>query len=120
MDLSTIVAVLVPLSFLIYWLIDLEKDITNKNLSGVVTKLSAYVASYVVISLYAHSSINLGAAGDARAALANLGWQDVALLAMVGAATGGSFSDYLRARNTADTTVKPTLLPSESATNQAA
>lgn len=112
MDFQTVLALLLPLSFLIYWVISVEKNITNKNWSGLLTQVSAFLASFLVITLYAHSTINLGdTASAARDSLGNLAWPDLALLALIGAATGGSFSDYLRARNNSDGTVQPTLVP---------
>lgn len=107
-DLSTLVAALVPLAFMIYWVTDAVKDVTNRDVNGIVTKVAAYVGAWVVVSLYAHSQVDLG---GSAAALAALPWQGTALIALAIAAGGGSFSDYLRARNAADTSVKSKLLP---------
>lgn len=118
-DLATLLVVLLPLAFVIYWVTDLIKDITNGNWSAVLTKVTAFVGAFLVLNLYAHSQIDLG--GDkttaAREFLARLAWSDLMLLGLVIAAGGGSFADYLRARNSADPTVKDTLLPPKKAPN---
>lgn len=115
MELSTLVAVVLPLVPVIYWIVDLSKDVTNKNINGLITKLVAIGAGYLVLYLFSESDINLGTdnvATNARDVLAVMSWQGLALLALVIASTGGTLADFLRARNGADTSVKPTLLPS--------
>lgn len=105
-DLSTLVAALVPLAFMVYWVTDAVKDLTNRDWTGLKTKLAAYLGAWVVVSLYAHSRLNLG---GTVAAFAALPWQATALIALAIAAGGGSFADYLRARNNADPSVKSKL-----------
>ncbi len=109
MTLSELLAVLVPLAFIIYWIVGLLKDATNRNLNGVVTRVIAFVGAFIVIVLYAHSSIDLG--GSARAAFDSLGTADQILLALAVAAGGGTLSDGFRTFNRHDTNVAPTLVP---------
>ena len=52
-------AALVPLAFIIYWVTDLAKDITNANKNGIVTKVTAFVGAFGVLSLYALSLIHI-------------------------------------------------------------
>lgn len=113
MDLSTLLAAMVPLGILIYWLTDLEKNVTNKNVNAILTKLSTVAIAFLAVVVYAHSSIELGgAAGKAgHDLLSSLSWGDQLLLCVLFAATAGTGSDILRTFNNSDPTVKPTLIP---------
>lgn len=108
MTLAALVAALVPLTFMINWLVDGLKDVTNKNWNGLITKVTAYVGAFAVISLYAHSTLDLG---KSLAFVSRLPWQGLALASLAVAASGGTLADYLRARNPADTNVKDKLVP---------
>jgi hypothetical protein len=108
MDLQSLFAALVPLGFIIYWLVSLLKNLTNKNWSGATTQLIAFGAAVVAVVLYAHSSIDIG---GTRSTFDVLGWTDQVLLALAVAATGGVTSDTLRTFNRNDDNVQPTLIP---------
>jgi len=109
--LTAVVATIVALGPAIYWLVDLVKDITDAfnggGWNGVVTKFSAVLAAFGIATLVAHSGLNIGGSG---AALATLPWEALLVASIVFAATGGVLSDFLRARNNADSTVKSKLL----------
>lgn len=107
MNLQQVLAALVPLTFVIYWLVDLSKDVTNKNWNGLVTKTLAVVAGFAVISLYAHSSLDVG--GSLKY-VSNVPWQGLLLAALIIAASGGTLSDFLRTFNASDANVKDKLL----------
>jgi len=109
MDLTTLLAALVPLSIVIYWFIGMVKDATNKNWNGVATRLAAVAAAFGAVVLYAHSSINLG--GNSHDVIKTLSWTDQLLAALLFAATAGTGSDVLRTFNRSDTTVDERLLP---------
>lgn len=112
MDLTTLLAAMIPLGILIYWLTDLEKDVTNKNWNGIFTKLSTVIIAFIAVVVYAHSSIELG--GDAGKTghdlISALSWGDQLLLCVLFAATAGTGSDVLRTFNSSDGNVKAKLL----------
>lgn len=119
-DLASLLTLLLPLAFVVYWLVDLEKDISNfvaapsrDTFNPIFTKVSAWLAAFVVLNVVAHSAIDLGGdkSGPLRDFLSRLGASDLALIAVVIAAGGGAFADWTRTRNNADTTVKSKLLP---------
>jgi hypothetical protein len=100
-------AALVPLAFIIYWVVDLCKDISNADKNGIVTKVTAWVGAFGVLSLYAHSGVNLAAS---LAFVATLSWTGLAFLALAVAASGGVLSDGFRTFNRNDPNVKSKLL----------
>lgn len=106
-SLAGVVAVIVAFGPVIYWLVDLVKDIKNGDKNGSVTKLLAVLLAFGVSNLYAHSGVSLGSSGNL---FATLNWCALLLASLVFAATGGLISDHLRARNLSDTTVKSKLL----------
>lgn len=112
MDITTLLAAMIPLGILIYWMTDLVKDAKNKDWNAVVTKITSVAIAFVAVVVYAHSSIELG--GDsskaAHALISALSWTDQLLLCVVFAATAGTGSDVLRTFNSSDTSVKKTLL----------
>lgn len=109
MSLAAVVALLVTFSPTVYWSVDLFKDLKDigTDANGAVTKLLAIILSFVVLSLYAHSRLDLGGSGKF---VSGLPWQALLLGAWVFASTGGLISDQLRARNISDTSVKSRLL----------
>lgn len=107
-SLSGVIAVIVAFGPVIYWLVDLVKDLKNGDANGSVTKILAVIIAFGVVNLYAHSGTNLGGSGNF---IASLNWCALLLASLVFAATGGLINDHLRARNAADTTVKSKLLP---------
>ena len=108
MDLSQVLAALVPLTFVIYWVVDGLKDITNRNWGSLTTKVAAFVGGFAVISLYAHSQLDVG---GSLQYISRVPWQGLALAALVIASSGGALSDALRAFNHSDPNVKPPLVP---------
>lgn len=108
MNLQQVLAALVPLTFLITWLTDTVKDVTNKNWNSLLTKAVAVAAAFSVISLYAHGSLDVG--GSLKY-ISTVPWQGLLLAALILAASGGTLADTLRAFNKSDASVKSTLLP---------
>lgn len=108
MDLSQVLAALVPLSFVVYWTVDLLKDITNGDRNAILTKVGALVFADVIFTLYAHGGLDVG--GSLKY-VSNVPWQGILLAAWVLAASGGTLSDVLRTFNRNDPTVKSKLLP---------
>lgn len=109
MDLTTLLAAMIPLGIFIYWVIEFAKDVTNKNWNGVLTRSLAVGAAFLILTVYANSSITLG--GDAVNALKNLGWADILFLSLAFAATSGTGADVLRTFNRSDPKVALTLIP---------
>jgi hypothetical protein len=109
--LTAVVATLLVLAPVIYWLTDLVKDlkdgITTGAWNGSVTKLVAVLIAFGMANLVAHSGLNIGGSGHT---LENLSWQALLVATLFFAAGGGLISDHLRARNPSDVTVKSTLL----------
>lgn len=111
MDITAIAAILLPLAFVLFWLVGLFKDITNGNGNGVVTRLTAFAGAFIVVNLAAHSVAFAQRSIGNGLTFGQLAWGDLLLVSLVIAAGGGGFSDYLRAKNPADGTVMPSLLP---------
>lgn len=112
MNIGVLLVALLPLAFVIYWVTDVLNNISNGEWRALLKQAIAFAAAFIVISLFAHSEVNLGGGegvANVSKAFAQLPWQAVALLSLVIAAGGGSFADYLRARNPADSTVKARL-----------
>lgn len=111
MTLQAVVALIVALSPVVYWSVDLVKDlkdaITKGEWNAGVTKLLAVLVSFGVLNLLVHSGLDFG---KSNPFISKLAWQALLLASLVFAATGGLISDHLRARNPADTTVKSKLL----------
>jgi hypothetical protein len=112
MDIGSLAAILIPLGIVIYWFVTFAKNLTNRNWNGAITQLIAFFAAFGAIVLYAHSShIDLGS--GPQQAIAILGWQEQALLALFVASTAGTGSDVLRTFNRADGNVAETLIPGQ-------
>jgi hypothetical protein len=113
MDIGTLLAAMIPLGILIYWITDAVKDATNKNWNGLITRVVAVVASFIAIALYAHSSIDLGGevGKTGHDLISQLSWNDQLLLSVVFAATAGTGNDILRTFNHNDYTVKESIIP---------
>lgn len=112
LDISTLLAAMIPLGILIYWLTDLVKDIKAGDVNAVVTKVVSVGIAFLVVTAYAHSSIEFGgdAGKAAHGAISSLSWLDALMLATMFAATAGTGSDVLRTFNNSDGSVKKTLL----------
>lgn len=107
MTLQAVIAVLIAFAPVVYWTVDLIKDLKHGDANGAVTKLLAVLVAFLLVSLYAHSRLDLGGSGKF---IASLPWQALLLASWVFAATGGLISDHLSARNVSDTRVKSRLL----------
>lgn len=107
MTLQAVVALIVALSPVVYWLTDLVKDIANGDKNSALTKLSAVLVSFGLLNLLVHSGLDFG---KSNAFISVLQWQALLLASLVFAATGGLINDHLRARNVNDHAVKSKLL----------
>jgi len=113
MDIGTLLAAMIPLGILIYWITDTVKDVTNKNWNGLITRVVAVGAAFLAVVAYAHSSIDLG--GDVGKTghdlISQLSWVDQLLLSVVFAATAGTGNDILRTFNSSDGAYNETMIP---------
>lgn len=107
MTLQAVVALIIALSPVVYWIVDLVKDLKNLDANGIVTKVAAVVVSFGLLSLLVHSGLDFGKSSPF---ISQLQWQALLLASLVFAATGGLLNDHLRAKNPADNTVKSKLL----------
>lgn len=108
MNLSQVLAALVPLTFLIHWLTDMSKDVTNRDWNSLFTKWWATGVAFLVTTLYAHGSLDIG--GSLKY-VSNVPWPGLLLAALILASSGGTLADVLRTFNKSDTTVKSKLIP---------
>jgi hypothetical protein len=109
--LTAVVATIIVLAPVIYWCVDLVKDlkdaVSNGKWNGACTKVLALLIAFGLANLVAHSGINIGGSGHT---LENLSWQALLVACLFFASGSGLISDHLRAKNPADTTVKSKLL----------
>jgi len=100
----------VGLAVVIYWLMTLAKNVTNRNWNGTLTQVVAGVVGVAAVCIYAQTdwaeAVNVG-----EETLATINGWELALLGVTLGAGAGAGSDVLRAVNTSDPSVAPTLLP---------
>lgn len=95
---------------LIKKVIDLFKYVTNRDVNGVVTTLSSFVAGVVVVLLFAQSNFAEGIAiGDAS--LATLNFAALVILGLSIASGAGLANDWLSAKRPSDDPARLKLLP---------
>ena len=107
-DLGQVLAALIPLTIAINWVVNLLKGITNLDKNDIVTRVTAYVGAFVVVTLYAHGDLDVG---GSLAYVSQLPWQGLAFASLFIAAGGGTLADVLKTFNRADTSVAKKLLP---------
>ena len=107
-DLGEVLAAIVPLAIAINWLVGLLKGITNLDKNDIVTRVTAFVGSFIVISLYAHGSLDVGGSLPTVSALP---WQGLAFASLFIASTGGTLADTFKTFNRSDTSVAKKLIP---------
>lgn len=92
------------------WATDFVKDITNKNLNGILTRMVAVAIAWGLIALSSHQSIPVLVN---TLDLTKLSGFDLFLLSFPVAATAGTGNDILRTFNHADTNVQAKLISPE-------
>ena len=116
MDISHLATILVPLAAVAYWITGFLTALTNKKWNDALTRIVTFSGAFVAMAVYAHSSIDLGGRfTNGQDLLGHLNSADLALLALIVASGAGGGFDFLRAINTADTSVPAKLLPPEPA-----
>lgn len=107
MELGQVLAVLVPLTPVIYWTVSVVKHLTSQAWNALITQVVTLLAAWGIVSLFAqatHLTLN-----NAKNPLLNLNEAELFLVAWIIAATGGALNDFLRTRNNADSSTLPRL-----------
>lgn len=102
----------VSIGFVVYWLIGALKDVTNRNVNGLLTRAIALAAGAAAVWAYGQTDWAEGVKIGGQI-LSDLNAVEIVLAGLSLASLAGTGSDALRAFNRSDESVAPKLLPDE-------